>query len=140
MQRLLQTYNTKLSPVQSMRLFTAAKASHRSWMDHFSYLTAVSDACGGADSLVLDKIVHYANPHIRTIMLTKLELPRNDLLRQAEELAQFAQSTEIDSNAKNLWRDVMNVIEPRNFSKDKAKARVKATSLELSKARVLHKR
>ena len=66
-------------------------------MDHFLYLTAVSDACGGADTLVLDNIVHYADPHMRTTMLTKLYLHRNDPLRQAQELAQLAQSTEIET-------------------------------------------
>ena len=30
MQRLFQTFNTKISTAQSMSLFTAAKASHRS--------------------------------------------------------------------------------------------------------------
>ncbi|CAI5727351.1 unnamed protein product [Peronospora destructor] len=46
MQRLLQTFNNKISPAQSMKLFTAPKANHRSWTDHFLYLTAVSDAAG----------------------------------------------------------------------------------------------
>ena len=55
MQRLLQTFSTKITPAQSMKLFTAPKAVHRSWTDHFLYLTAVSDACGGADNLVLGK-------------------------------------------------------------------------------------
>ena len=49
-----------------MRLFTVAKASHRSWMDHFLYLKAVS---GGADTLALDNIVYYADSHMRTTML-----------------------------------------------------------------------
>ena len=70
MQRLLQTFNTKISPAQSIKLFTAPKASHRSWTDHFLYLTAVSDACGGANSLVLDNIVHYVDPHMRMTMLS----------------------------------------------------------------------
>ena len=52
-----------------MRLFTVVKASHRSWIDHFLYLTAVSDACGDADTLALDNIVYYADSHMRTTML-----------------------------------------------------------------------
>ena len=111
MQRMLQTFNTKISPAQSMKLFTAPKASHRSWTDHFLYLTAVSDACGGADNLVLFKIVHYADPQMRTTMLSRLNIHRVDHLRQAEELAQFAQSTKVDTHAKNLGRDVVNVVE-----------------------------
>ncbi|CAI5703654.1 unnamed protein product [Peronospora effusa] len=90
MQRLLQTFSTKITPAQSMKLFTAPKAPHRSWTDHFLYLTAVSDACGGADTLVLNNIVHYADPHMRMTMMSRLDIHRTDCLRQAEELAQFA--------------------------------------------------
>ena len=88
--RILDMFSTRLSPAQSMKLFTAPKASHRSWMYHHLYLTAVSGACGGADNLVLDNIVHYADPHMRTTMLSRLDIHRVDPLRQAEELAQFA--------------------------------------------------
>ena len=42
--RMLETFSTRLSPAQSMKLFMAPKASHTSWMDHYLYLTAVSDA------------------------------------------------------------------------------------------------
>ena len=124
MQRLLQTFNTKIPPAQSMKLFTAPKAGHRSWTDHLLYLTAVSDACGGADSLVLNDIVHYADPHMRTAV------HRNDSLRQAEELAHLAQSTEIDTHAKNLGRDVVNAVEPRKYPKDTVKEKAKATFKE----------
>ena len=87
MQRILQKFTTKMSPAQSMKRFTAPKASQRSWTDHFLYLTAVSDACGGADSLVLDNIAQYADPHMRTTMLSRLNIHRMDHLRQAEELS-----------------------------------------------------
>ena len=113
-----------------MKLFTAPKASHRSWTDQFLYLTAVSDACGGADNLVLDNIVHYADPHMRMTMLSRLDMHRTDPLRQAEELAQFAQSTEVDVHAKNLGRDVVNAVEPRKVSQDKVKAKLKTTFTE----------
>ena len=113
MQRLFQTFSTKISPAQSMKLFTAPKAGHISWMDHFLYLTAVSDACGGVDNLVLNNIVYYADPHMQTNMMSRLDMHRTDPLRQAEELAQFAQSTEIDTHAKNLGRNVLNIVELR---------------------------
>ena len=74
MQRMLHTFSTKISPKQIMKHFTAPKASHRSWTDHFLYLKAVSDACGGADSLVLDNIVHYADPQMCTTMLSRLNV------------------------------------------------------------------
>lgn len=104
MQRMLQMVTTKISPAQSVKLFTAPKAPQINYTDHFLCLTAVSDACGGADSLVLDNIVHYADPHMRTTTLSRLNIHRVDHLRQAEELAQFAQSTEIGTNAKKLWQ------------------------------------
>ena len=128
MQRLLQTFSTKISPAQSMKLFTAPKASHRSWTDHFLYLTAVSDACGGADTLVLDNIVHHADPQMRTTMLSRLNIHRMDHLRQAEEFAQFAQSTEVDSHAKNLGRDVVNVMEAPKDVKVKLKPKIQERS------------
>ena len=111
MQMLLQTFNIKMTSAQSMKLFTANKSSQRNWTDHFVYLTAVRDACGGADNLVLDNIVHYAYPTMRTTLLSRLNLHRVDYLRQAEELAQFAQSTETDVRVKHFGRDVVNVVE-----------------------------
>ena len=111
MQRLLQTFNIKITPEQSMNLFTAAKSSHRNWTKHFLYLTAVSDACGSADNLVLDNIDHYADPTMRRTMLSRLDLHRVDYLRQAEVLAQLAQSTEIDVRVKQFGRDAVNVAE-----------------------------
>uniref|UniRef100_A0AAV1UTY9 Uncharacterized protein n=1 Tax=Peronospora matthiolae TaxID=2874970 RepID=A0AAV1UTY9_9STRA len=106
-----------------MKLFTAPQASHRNWTDHFLYLTAVSDACGGADSLVLDNDVHYADPHMRTTMLSRLDIHRTDCMRQAEELTQFAQSTEVDTHSKNFGRDVVNAVEPEKELEDKPKPR-----------------
>ena len=78
MQRLFQTFSTKISPAQSMKLFTAPKAGHISWMDHFLYLTAVSDACAGTDMFLLDYIVHYADPHMQTTVLFRLDMHRTD--------------------------------------------------------------
>ena len=100
MQRLLQTFSIKITPSQSTKLFTAAKALHRSWTEHFLYLTAVSDACGRTDNIVLDYIVYYADPTMRTTMLSRLNLNRGDYLLQTEELVHFAQSTELDVRVK----------------------------------------
>uniref|UniRef100_A0AAV1TZR9 CCHC-type domain-containing protein n=1 Tax=Peronospora matthiolae TaxID=2874970 RepID=A0AAV1TZR9_9STRA len=113
-----------------MKLFTAPKASHRSWTDHFVYLTAVSDACDGADSLVLNNIVHYADPHMRMTMFSRLYIHWTDPLRQDEELAQFAQSREVNTHAKNLGQDVYNAVESRKEPKDKVKAKAKSTFTE----------
>ena len=84
MQRLLHTFATKITPAQSMKVFTAPKNSKRSWTKHYLYLVAVREACGGADSLVLDNIVHYADPGMRVSMLSRLNSTRTDYLRQAK--------------------------------------------------------
>ena len=95
MQRLLQTFTTMITPAQSMN-FTAAISPQRSCTKHFLYLTAVNDACGGADNLVFDNIVHYSDPSMRTTISSRLILNRLDYQRQVKELAQFSQSAEID--------------------------------------------
>ena len=111
MQRLLHTFATKITPAQSIKIFTAPKSSKRSWTEHYLYLVAVSKACGGADNLVQDNIVDYADPNMRVSMLARLNLTRIDYLRQAEELAHFAQSTEIELRGKNIRKDVVNTVE-----------------------------
>ena len=57
-------------------------------------MVAVSDACGGAESLVLDNVVQYASSELRTIMMAKYDHTRTEYLCQAEELSHFAQSVE----------------------------------------------
>ncbi|KAG3178450.1 hypothetical protein C6341_g7935 [Phytophthora cactorum] len=74
-----------------MKMFTGSKSAKRSWTVHYLYRVAVSEACGKAENLVLDNIVHYADPAMRVSMLSRLNLARTDYLRQAEELAHFAQ-------------------------------------------------
>ena len=61
------------------------------------YLTAVSYACGGAEVLVWENIVHYADPSSRMMMLSRLDIHRMDHLQQAEGFGMFAQSTEIEA-------------------------------------------
>ena len=107
MPRLLHTFATKITPAQSMKIFTAPESSKRSWTEHYLYLVAVSETRGGADNLVQDDIVHYADPSMRVSMLARLNLARIDYLRQAEELAHFAQSTEIDLRKKYIGNDVV---------------------------------
>nr|CCA23219.1 conserved hypothetical protein [Albugo laibachii Nc14] len=86
MQRLLHTFATKITPARSMKLLTAPKSPMRSGTGHYLYLVAASEACGGADNLVQDNIVPYA-----------------DL-----KLAHFVQSTEIELRGKNFGRDSAN--------------------------------
>ena len=71
---------------------------------------AVSKACGGDEYLVQDNIVHYADPAMKVSMLARLILMRTDNLRKAEELAHFAQSTEIELRGR-VGRDVVNNVQ-----------------------------
>ena len=77
----------------------AKKDARLTWAEHFLYMVAVSEARGGADSLVLDNIVHHASPELMNVMRSKYESTRVDYLRHAEELAHFALSIEHGSSA-----------------------------------------
>lgn len=122
MQRMLHMLATKITPAQSMKIFTAPKCPKRSWTEHYLYLVAVSESYGGADNLVHDNIVHYADPSMRVSMLARLKFMRIDYLRQAEELAHFAQSTEIELRGKHIGKDVVNTL--HNERRDARKVRV----------------
>lgn len=112
MERLLQTYKTTITASQSTQLFTARKDPKRSWPEHYLYLVAVSDACGGADQQVLDNIVHYASTELSTVLVAKYDNSRVDYLRQAEQLAHFAQSVELESRkGRALGRDVVALVD-----------------------------
>ena len=84
-------------------------------------MVTVSEMFGGTDNLVQDNIVHYADPSMRVSMLARLNLTRIDYLRQAEELAHFAQSTEIELRGKHIGRDVVNNV--HNERRDARKVR-----------------
>lgn len=73
-QRLLHTFATKTTPAQSMNMFTTSKSASRTWTEHYLYLVAVSEACGGADNLVQDNIVHNTDPAMRVSMLARWNL------------------------------------------------------------------
>ena len=62
-------------------------------------MIAVSDARGGADTLVLDDIVHHASPELMNVMRAKYDSSSVNYLRHAEELAPFAQLIELGSRA-----------------------------------------
>ena len=104
MQRLLYTFATKTTPKQSIKLFTAAMIPKRSLTESYLYLVARSKACGGADNLVQDFIVHYADPAMTISILTHLNLIRIDYLRQAKELAHFAQPIKNELRGKPMRR------------------------------------
>lgn len=74
-------FTTKIAPSQSKKMCTAPKASQRRWMEHFSYLTSLSDAFRGEESLGLGKTVHYTDATMRTKTLSRMDLNRADYLR-----------------------------------------------------------
>ncbi|CAH0483069.1 unnamed protein product [Peronospora belbahrii] len=95
MGRLLHTFRTTITASQSMKLFTARKDPKRSLPEHFLYLAAVCNACGGgAEAQVLDNIVRYASSELSTVLMAKYNNGRYGRLRQVEELAHFAQAVE----------------------------------------------
>ncbi|CAI5725077.1 unnamed protein product [Peronospora effusa] len=119
MERLLQTFNTKITASQSIQLFTARKEPKQSWPEHYLYLVSVSDACAGADQKVLDNIVHYASADRSTVLMTKYDNSRVDHLRQAEEIAHFAQSVEVESQkGRVLGRDVLAHVDEASTKKE----------------------
>ena len=89
MEQLLRTFKTSITASQAMKLFMAKKDARRTWAEHFVYMVAVSEARGGADSLVLDNIVNPASPELMNVMRSKYEPTRVDYLRHAEELARW---------------------------------------------------
>lgn len=93
-----------------MKIFVGPKNSKRSWTEQYLYLVAVSEACGGADNLLLENIVRYAEPAMRISMLLRLSLTPTEKLRQDEELAHFAQSTEVGTQGKQLGRELVNMV------------------------------
>ncbi|CAH0484582.1 unnamed protein product [Peronospora farinosa] len=100
---------------QSMKLFTAKMNPKRSWPEHYLYLVAVSDVCGGADAQVLDNLFNYASSELHTVLMAKYDGNRVDYLAQAEELAHFAQSAELDTrNATSFGKDVVTHVAESN--------------------------
>uniref|UniRef100_A0AAV1V3T6 CCHC-type domain-containing protein n=1 Tax=Peronospora matthiolae TaxID=2874970 RepID=A0AAV1V3T6_9STRA len=110
--RLLHTFKTTITASQSMRLFTARKDTKRSWPEHYLYMVAVCDACGGgAEAKVLDNVVHYASADLTTVLMAKYNNDRHDHLRQAEELAHFAQSVELENKTgRTLGREIVAAV------------------------------
>lgn len=69
---------------------------------------AISDACRGAESLVLDNGVKYVSSELGTVMTARYDHTRTDYLCQAEELSQFSQSVVNDmKSGKAVGRDVV---------------------------------
>ncbi|KAG4238198.1 hypothetical protein PC116_g13757 [Phytophthora cactorum] len=112
MEKMVEAFKTNLTPAQAMKLFTAPKDAKRTRPEHYMYLVAISEACeGGADYLVLNNVVQYASADLRIILMAKVDGARQDYLQQAEELAHFPQSWELEpARHRNLGREVVAAI------------------------------
>ncbi|GMF18948.1 unnamed protein product [Phytophthora fragariaefolia] len=114
MERMLETYKTNITPAQAMKLLTASKDPKRTWPEHYMYLVAISEACGGgADYLVLNNIVQYASADLRTVLMAKVDGTRTDYLQQSEELSHFAQSWELEGKGKNFGKEMIGAVGER---------------------------
>ncbi|OWZ04948.1 hypothetical protein PHMEG_00023061 [Phytophthora megakarya] len=115
MEQMLEIYKTHITPAMGMALFVQPKESKRTWAEHFMYLVAISDATGGgADYMVLNNIVEYASEEMKLVLKAKVDNSRTDYLRQAEELAHFAQAWETDrSKGKNFGCEVVSAVSER---------------------------
>lgn len=83
MEQLQLTFKTTITASQPMKLFMTKKEARRAWAEHFLSMVAVSDAHDGADSLVLDNIVHHASPELMNVMRAKYNPAQFDYLRLA---------------------------------------------------------
>lgn len=93
MDRMNLKFGPRISRSQAFKLFTCKKKESMSWNDHMLYLMAVSDAVGGAQDQVLENIAKYAcfATDFQGVLLARYNPHREDYLRQAEELVNFAQ-------------------------------------------------
>ncbi|KAE9174481.1 hypothetical protein PF004_g26649 [Phytophthora fragariae] len=124
MERMLDAFKTNITPAQAMKLFTAPKDAKRSWPEHYMYLVTISEATGSsADYLVLNNIVQYASPQLRTVLMAKVDQSRTDYLQHAEELAHFAQSWEIESTKqKSLGRETVNAVRESGYQRKETRS------------------
>ncbi|POM79150.1 Hypothetical protein PHPALM_3243 [Phytophthora palmivora] len=94
-ERMLETYQTSITPVQGMKLFRAPNDPKRKRPEHYMYLLAITEACmGGGDHLGLNNIVKYPFADLCTVVMAKVDGHWTDYLQQSEELAHFALSWE----------------------------------------------
>ncbi|POM64600.1 LOW QUALITY PROTEIN: Hypothetical protein PHPALM_19848 [Phytophthora palmivora] len=110
------TLQTNITPAQAMKLFPASKDAKRTWPEHYMYLVAISEACGGgADYLVLATIVQYASSDRHTVLMAwELEPSRH----------------------KNLGRDIVGTVSERN--KEPRRTGIKEADITLPVYEVSH--
>uniref|UniRef100_M4BFS5 RxLR effector candidate protein n=1 Tax=Hyaloperonospora arabidopsidis (strain Emoy2) TaxID=559515 RepID=M4BFS5_HYAAE len=103
-QRMLDTFKTTFTAAQAMKLFTTKKKIKQSLPENYLYLLAVSDAAGGAEQQVLDKIVRYVSLELSTMLISNYDTHRVGYLVHAEELAYFVQFIEMEARSGRSGR------------------------------------
>ncbi|CAI5743019.1 unnamed protein product [Hyaloperonospora brassicae] len=95
-----------------MKLFTSKNDQNSSWPEYCLYMVAVSYTCRkGAKARVLDNIVYYASADLSPVLIAKLNVNLIGYLREAEVLAYFVQSFEVDSRVgKSLGREAVAIV------------------------------
>uniref|UniRef100_H3GKF0 Integrase catalytic domain-containing protein n=1 Tax=Phytophthora ramorum TaxID=164328 RepID=H3GKF0_PHYRM len=108
MERMLETVKTTITPAQAMKLFTAPKEPQANLA---RALHVLGGHLGGLRwYLVLNNVVPYASADLRTVLIAKVDGTRVDYLQQAEELAHFAQSWELEARTKNIGKEVVGAV------------------------------
>nr|CCA22466.1 Mitochondrial Carrier (MC) Family putative [Albugo laibachii Nc14] len=116
MDRINEVFRLSITRTQVTRAFTAKNSSGRSWNEHFLFLSAVSEAVGVEDDMLLESVIKYANPEFKQALMARVNTMREDTRRQAEELCHFAQLMDSDSinnaprEAKRWMRDRISAI------------------------------
>ncbi|CAI5733039.1 unnamed protein product [Peronospora farinosa] len=85
-----------------MKLFTAKKDHKRLWTEHYLYMVAVCDVCGGgAEARVLDNILYYASADLSTVLMAKFDAGRSTTcakLRSLRTLLKQSRSTVVPAS------------------------------------------
>nr|CCA27600.1 AlNc14C584G12215 [Albugo laibachii Nc14] len=72
----------------------AKQPTGSSWRDHILLLSAVSEAVGGADDMLLESVIKYVHPEFKQALMARVDTNRFDSKRQAGELCRFVQLME----------------------------------------------
>ena len=97
LERLNDAFKTNVSSAQAIRMLGQRKDPRRSWPEHLLYLVAVAKAGNLSEDMVLESVVLNASHELKTALMAKYDAKRQDYLRHAEELVQFAQLIESTS-------------------------------------------
>jgi hypothetical protein len=111
MLKLLNAFIVKVTLDQAADFFRRPMPKNRAWNEHYIYLTEVSHSAVGMPRYVLDGIVKYAAPELKSTLLAKASMETTTPLLEAEKMANFVQSMIMEERpARALGRHV-NAIE-----------------------------